>query len=125
MTHSVHKVSRQPMGMPADQATRRARMRVHVAFDPLWRDFGVMTREDAYRWLIGGTASANPVWDSRRSEEEPMAEDREKPRPSGRGAVTNQLGMGSEECHIGRFDLETCEQALRVIKLWEAGAGDR
>lgn len=50
ITHSVHKASLQPMGTPADQATRRARMRVHAAFDTFWRE-RVMTRRDAYRWL--------------------------------------------------------------------------
>lgn len=35
-THGAHPDGR-PMGVPADRATRRARMRAHAAFDTLWK----------------------------------------------------------------------------------------
>lgn len=47
-------------GVPSDQATRDARKRAHVAFDPLWES-GTMSRWDAYRWfrvVLGLSAEA-------------------------------------------------------------------
>lgn len=41
-----------PVGTPADQATRDARVRAHDAFDSLWR-VGGFTRKEAYAWLQG------------------------------------------------------------------------
>lgn len=41
-----------PMGVPADAATRQARMQAHAAFDAFWRGpTRIMARGDAYRWL--------------------------------------------------------------------------
>lgn len=43
-----------PMGEPADQATRHARIAAHAAFDQLWQS-GRMTRKAAYSWLARTT----------------------------------------------------------------------
>lgn len=47
--HGAHP-NGSPLGIPADKATREARIRAHEAFDRLWRS-GEMRRPDAYRWL--------------------------------------------------------------------------
>lgn len=47
---SAHQDTKEPMGLPADMATRKARMRAHAAFDTLWKG-GPLTRRGAYRWL--------------------------------------------------------------------------
>ena len=39
-----------PLGIPANAATKAARMKVHAAFDRLWKD-GDMSKGAAYRWL--------------------------------------------------------------------------
>jgi hypothetical protein len=39
-----------PLGIPADQPTRNARVRAHEAFDKLWRG-GNISRVTAYQWL--------------------------------------------------------------------------
>lgn len=39
-----------PLGTPATHETRRARMRAHAAFDPLWKTKR-MSRARAYAWL--------------------------------------------------------------------------
>jgi len=51
-SHGAHKDGR-PLGNPADEATRQARMRAHEAFDRLWCGRGhiVFGRTTAYRWL--------------------------------------------------------------------------
>lgn len=48
-THGAHP-NGAPLGIPADKATKAARMEAHAAFDKLWRD-GSMTRKGAYAWL--------------------------------------------------------------------------
>lgn len=48
--HGAHQSSGLPLGVPADQKTRSARIRAHKAFDALWRS-GYMKRAEAYRWL--------------------------------------------------------------------------
>jgi ssDNA-binding Zn-finger/Zn-ribbon topoisomerase 1 len=41
-----------PLGEPADQATKKARMRAHDAFDRLWKGRGApMSRTEAYEWV--------------------------------------------------------------------------
>lgn len=42
----------EPKGRLADESLRKARMRAHEAFDPLWRH-GTMSRTEAYQWLAG------------------------------------------------------------------------
>lgn len=39
-----------PLGVPADKATKEARIAAHNAFDEWWRSRG-MTRAEAYEWL--------------------------------------------------------------------------
>lgn len=39
-----------PLGTPASQATRRARVQAHAAFDQLWKS-KLMSRKGAYRWM--------------------------------------------------------------------------
>jgi hypothetical protein len=38
------------LGIPADKATKKARMRAHAAFDGLWKG-GPYNRAQAYSWL--------------------------------------------------------------------------
>lgn len=39
-----------PLGIPADKATKQARITAHAAFDSLWKG-GAMSRKAAYRWM--------------------------------------------------------------------------
>ena len=39
-----------PLGVPADEATRRARILAHAAFDRIWKQ-GAMKRSAAYAWM--------------------------------------------------------------------------
>jgi hypothetical protein len=48
-THGAHPDG-SPLGIPADQGTKAARVRAHDAFDAMWKGMG-MRRDDAYRWL--------------------------------------------------------------------------
>jgi ssDNA-binding Zn-finger/Zn-ribbon topoisomerase 1 len=48
-THGAHPDGT-PLGIPANAATKLARMAAHGAFDGLWRSMG-MRRNSAYHWL--------------------------------------------------------------------------
>lgn len=48
-SHGAH-ADGTPLGIPADEATKRARMRAHAVFNRLYED-GLMTRSEAYGWL--------------------------------------------------------------------------
>lgn len=48
-----------PLGIPADQATRRERQKAHTIFDRLWKD-GWMSRGAAYRWLSAQMGEDDP-----------------------------------------------------------------
>lgn len=39
-----------PLGIPADDRTKQARIEAHAEFDKLWKD-GPLTRGGAYRWM--------------------------------------------------------------------------
>ncbi len=53
-SHGAHSDG-SPLGVPADQATKRARIQAHRAFDQLWKPDGgrkpLMTRAEAYEWM--------------------------------------------------------------------------
>lgn len=46
----THKGTDRPLGRLANAELRKAKMRAHSAFDPIWRD-GEKSRKDAYKWL--------------------------------------------------------------------------
>jgi len=49
--HGAHSDGR-PLGIPANKATKRARIAAHKTFDMLWDgDNPLMGRKDAYRWM--------------------------------------------------------------------------
>lgn len=59
--HGAHQGSNLPLGTPANEATRQARMKAHAAFDQLWKQDGLMTRAAAYRWLTEAVGATEQV----------------------------------------------------------------
>ena len=51
-SHGAHPDGR-PLGVPADAATRQARIDAHAAFDRVWRGGAKGARQLAYSWLAG------------------------------------------------------------------------
>lgn len=49
-THGAHQDTGEPLGIPADAETKKARMRAHDLFDQLWKK-GWMTRNQAYEHM--------------------------------------------------------------------------
>lgn len=87
--HGAHPDGR-PLGKPADQATKQARMRAHGFLDPLWRDavhipdYGALNKR-AQRAVRHRARARAYAW------------------------LAEHLGMDVDDCHIGRFDQNTCE----------------
>lgn len=52
-THGAHKETGEPLGIPADHATKQERMATHALFDRLWRDDRTahFDRLGAYQWM--------------------------------------------------------------------------
>lgn len=82
-----------PKGTLANGETKRARMRAHAAFDPVWKNWQAAypgqrgtpnirqaARGRAYRWLA------------------------------------EQLGIDFRRCHIGEFDVQACERVVAIIQ---------
>lgn len=49
-THGAHPDG-EPLGIPANQETKNARIRAHAAFDGLWKGTRLMRRAQAYSWM--------------------------------------------------------------------------
>lgn len=83
----AHQDSGEPLGTPADDETKKARIEAHEWFDRLWaregkisKDFIPMRRGQAYAWL------------------------------------RNRMGLDRDECHIGLFNKEQCAEVVRLSK---------
>lgn len=74
-----HKGTNKPLGRLANRELRTAKLKAHLAFDPIWKD-NQLTRKEAYKWLA------------------------------------TQLNITNEQCHIGMFDVEQCNQVLEACK---------
>lgn len=79
-THGAHPDG-QPLGKPADQETKKARIRAHAAFDKTWNGVSVKNaRNRAYKFLA------------------------------------NQMELTADQCHIGMFTKQQCEQVVKLCK---------
>ena len=83
-THGAHPDGL-PLGVPANEETKKARIAAHNAFDKLWKDrqknlgcSRTVARGECYAWL----------------------------------AV--ELDMRKDDCHIGRFDIDACNHVIAV-----------
>lgn len=96
----AHRDTLLPLGRLADKRLRELKVRVHAAFDPLWRNLAdaypdvtvvpkrlsMLARARAYAWL------------------------------------GNVMLIEPEHCHIGAFSPERCEQALSIIESYKPDA---
>ena len=91
---SAHQSTGEPMGTPADEETKAARMRAHLHFDKLWdrkkaqfnplwkkaEEFKLMRRGEAYEWL------------------------------------RKKMKLTKEEAHIGLFTKAQCELVVVLVE---------
>ena len=116
----VHKGTENALGTLANHETRRARMRAHAAFDPLWQREG-MSRKGAYglmQAVMGMTAEEAHI--SRMTVEQchrlihALGRDRQKPRIDSKpGVATPRTDHSLPDCgctHVAPWD--TCAHFL-------------
>lgn len=87
-----HPGTDRPLGRLADADLRAAKQRAHASFDPLWQT--KMRRE---RTGKGEARGAGYIW------------------------LANQLGIAFAECHIGMFDVATCDRVVAICKPFHRG----
>jgi len=92
-----HPGTETPLGRLANAELRMAKMAVHAAFDPIWK--ARFERKHA----------ADPAYKKH------MARGGRYKR------LAELMGIPRAECHIGMFDLERCQSAVRIC---ESGALD-
>ncbi|AJF08211.1 zinc-finger-containing protein [Geoalkalibacter subterraneus] len=80
-----HPGTTDPLGRLADKDLRKWKKKAHDAFDPLWK-------EKARREECGNGRA----------------------RRAGYRWLADQLGIAFDECHIGMFDIETCQRVTKI-----------
>lgn len=96
-----HPRTTKPLGRLADKALRQAKLRAHAAFDPLWK---TKMERDA----LGQNEA----------------------RRAGYAWLAKQLGINPADCHVGMFDVATCDRVVALCepyarKLVGANPGER
>lgn len=89
-----HPGTREPLGRLADKTLRRAKQAVHAVLDHLWLDLTA-----AYPDLT-----------------KPSSKIRAIARDRAYLWLAKQLGISSDECHVGMFDLARCQEAVATLQ---------
>lgn len=83
----VHKHNNQPLGTLANAELRAARKKAHSYFDPLWR-----SKMQRNSFTVAQARKPAYEW------------------------LAAQMGLSIEECHIGEFNIEQCNEVMRICK---------
>lgn len=86
----VHKGTNTPKGRLANKELRQWKIRAHAAFDPMWEQKLTVERR------------ADPKYPKK------------KARGKAYAWLAKQLGIRFEDCHIGMFDVETCQRVVEI-----------
>lgn len=87
-----HHGTRTALGRLANKELRIAKMRAHAAFDPLWK---------------------------KRTDNKHLK--KHKSRAKAYSWLSETLGIPSEHCHIGMFDVEVCKRVIEVCNAYSKG----
>lgn len=82
----VHKGTDNPLGRLANDELRKAKIMAHYYFDQLWR-----------RKIDQGFSKS-------------------KSRKLAYGWLADKMGINIKKCHIGMFDVDQCEQVIKICK---------
>lgn len=107
-----HPGTIKPLGLPVDEATRKARIILHHSLiDPLWKN---AWQDPAYE-----ASQAHPDG-GRRANGQEARKARNAICRAARGRVyaflAHKLGIDGKDCHTGCFDVETCRRAWRALR---------
>lgn len=104
--HGAHPDGR-PLGIPANQETKAARIAAHAAFDPLWKE-------------------ADKLYDlpprPRKLRQRAIWRVHKRARTRAYHWLANAIGIAFEDCHFGLFDKDTCHSAVMVCSGTDAAA---
>ena len=81
----MHKRTNKPLGTLANEELSRKRVETHNAFDEIWKNLA--KRKGVQHKSLRSLAYA---W------------------------LADSLGLKLRDCHIGKFDIETCKKAIKV-----------
>ena len=86
----VHNGTDKPKGRMANAELRAAKIKAHAAFDPIWRErFRIKSAQD-------------------KSYTKGMARNGKYKK------LSQILGIPRDECHIGMFDIDTCNRVIAI-----------
>ncbi|WP_448952181.1 zinc-finger-containing protein [Labrys neptuniae] len=88
-----HPGTLKPLGRLANAELRAAKQRAHAAFDPLWK--AKMLREGIKQHEARGAAY---LW------------------------LAAELGIPGDDCHIGMFDVATCQRVVEICAPYRRSA---
>lgn len=88
--HGAHP-NGEPLGTPASQDTKVARIRAHAAFDALWE-------------------TAHALYDAKNDEEREYV--LKVARKRAYAWLRDRMELAREDCHIARFSLAQCEKVV-------------
>lgn len=86
----VHKGTYKPLGRLADKELRYWKMKAHEYFDVLWKAKAITRRKVKPGYKRKHARSAAYKW------------------------LAKELGIKKKRCHIGNFDVETCQQVAEI-----------
>jgi hypothetical protein len=104
-THGAHPDGK-PLGVPADKATKEARIAAHAQFDRLWKDI-------APSYVI----PRNLARSARKRNEYRI---RKRGRTRAYRWLAEQLAIPFEDCHIGAMDAATCARVAALCTPMDA-----
>jgi len=83
-----HRGTQKPLGRLANAELRQAKQDAHAAFDQLWRFHTFGQQPESYQAM---TRTEAYKW------------------------LAKELGIEFDKCHIGMFDVETCQKVVEAV----------
>lgn len=94
----VHKKTNEPLGTLANAELRAWRKKAHAVFDPLWEKKLEIKQRSGEKC------------------------NKFEARNSGYKWLAQELGIDRKDCHIGMFDVETCQRVVQICTNWRKAA---
>lgn len=97
-----HPGTNEPLGRLANRTLRDAKQRAHACFDPLW--------------VQAPRMYPAPQTNTPKQRRKAHKRIRQAARTRAYAWLAERLGLEKEQCHIGMFSVEQCDQVVAVCK---------
>lgn len=94
-----HPGTHKALGRVANKELRTWKMKAHAALDPLWRK-----------------KASNYIQERPGASKRCMAKSYGRARGKAYGWLSEQMGLRSDECHIGYFTIEQCKRVVEICE---------